>query len=289
VGGDSSAAGDPAARPASEPSRPGRYRGVHRARARVGRRAAVAAVLVLGVVAAVLLLRPWSGSDSARGAELAGVAPDVVRWLEAEVPPGTPVTASGDVRTALDRAGAGDRVGARTDGALRVVEGGPPDGSLVLARFGAADGAALSVVDPAPVPPTPAELQRRRSLAAAVLENPVAGATGRAAEALRTGAIDARLLGLLAGLVSRMDVHVADLPPAPGEPPDGPPARRLLVDEAAGERLIPGAAATEDLVAYLAAQRPPFAPDSVESTDDGVLVAFDYESAPDAAVTAATP
>jgi hypothetical protein len=262
---------------------------VHRAPAHVGRRAAFAAVLVLGVVAAVLLLRPWSGSDSARGAELAGVAPGVVRWLEDELPTDTVVTASGDVRTALDRAGAGNHVGAPADGTLRVVEGEPPDGSLVLARFGAADGPTLSVVDPAPVPPSAAELQRRRSLAAAVLENPVAGATGRAAEALRTGAVDARLLGLLAGLVSRMDVHVADLPPAPGEPPDGPPARRLLVDEARGERLAPGAAATEDLVAYLAAQRPPFAPDAVETTDEGVVVAFDYVSAPDAAVTAATP
>jgi hypothetical protein len=262
---------------------------VHRAPAHLGRRAAVAAVLVLGVVAALLLLRPWSGSDSARGAELAGVAPGVVRWLEDELPPGTPVTASGDVRAALDRAGTGNRVSTRADDALRVVEGDPPDGSLVLARFGAADGAALSVVDPAPVPPTAAELQRRRSLAAAVLENPVAGATGRAAEALRTGHVDARLLGLLAGLVSRMDVHVADLPPAPGEPADGPPVRRLLVDAAGGERLIPGAAATEDLVAYLGAQRPPFAPDVVESTDEGVLVAFDYSSAPDAAVTAAAP
>jgi hypothetical protein len=85
-----------------------------------------------------------------------------------------------------------------------------------------------------------------------------------------------------------MDVHVADLPPAPGEPADGPPARRVLVDEARGQRLAPGSAATEDLVAFLEAQRPPFAPDSVEQTDDGVLVGFDYVSAPDAVVTADT-
>jgi hypothetical protein len=243
----------------------------------------------VAALAAVLLLRPWSNSESARGAELAGVAPDVVRWLEDEVPADTPVAASDDVRAALDRAGAGERVGGPVDdGTLQVVEGEPADGSVVLARFEAADGTALSVVDPAPVLPTAAELERRQSLATAVLANPVADVTGRAADALRTGDVDARLLGLLAGLVSRMDVHVADLPPAPGEPADRPPARRVLVDEAGGERLTPGAAATDELVAYLEAQRPPFAADTVEQTQEGLLVGFDYVSNPDAAVTANT-
>ena len=151
------------------------------------------------------------------------------------------------------------------------------------------DGTTVSVVDPDPVRPTTQQLERRQNLAAAVLANPVAGAAGRAADRLRTGNVDARLLGLLAGLVTRMDVHVADLPPAPGEPDDGPPARRLLVDEAGGKRLEPGAAATEELVTFLEAQRPPFAPDTVVPTEDGVLVAFDYVSAHDDAVADAAP
>jgi hypothetical protein len=252
----------------------------------------VVAGLVLGAcAAALLLLHPWSGgaADPAEpDPSPAGLAPAVVEWLEQELPAGTPVTASDGVRAALEAAEAGTRVGGPADGALRVVEGEPADGGLVLARFEAADGVALSVVDPAPVPPTPAELERRRRLSAAVLANPVAGATGRAADVLRAGHVDARLLGLLAGLVSRMDVHVADLPPAPGEPADGPPARRLLVDEAGGRRLTPGAPATEELVGFVAAQRPPFAPDTVEQTEDGLLIGYDYVSGPDAAVTAAT-
>jgi hypothetical protein len=247
-------------------------------------------VVVVGVAGALLLLHPWTASEDVDGTDpaLAGIAPDVVRWLETEVPADTPVTAAADVRAALAAAGAGDRVGDPADDALEVVAGEPTTGVLVVARFESADGGTLSVVDPHPGRPTEEELERRRSLAAAVLANPVAGATGRGADALRTGDIDARLLGLLAGLVSRMDVHVADLPPAPGEPDDGLPARRLLVDAAAGERLTPGAAATEDLVTFLEAQRPPFAPDTVEQTDEGLLVGFDYVSAPDAMVTDST-
>jgi hypothetical protein len=278
-----------AAGPAPEGARS--RRGAHRAPRTTARRIALVAVLVLvvGIAGVVLLVRPWAGADDA-GADpaLAEIAPDVVRWLEDELPSDTPVTASDDVRATLAAAGAGDRVGAADDGALRVVAGEPAADALVVARFEGADGATLSVVDPEPGRPTAEELDRRQSLAAAVLANPIAGVTGRAADALRTGDVDARLLGLLAGLVSRMDVHVADLPPAPGEPADGPPARRLLLDAAAGERLTPGAPATEELVAFLEAQRPPFAPDTVEQTDEGVLVAFDYASAPDAAVTAGT-
>ena len=247
-------------------------------------------VVVVGLAAAVLLVRPWARSDDAAGADpaLADIAPDVARWLDEELPPDTPVTAADDVRAALDAAGAGDRLGAAAEGALQVVASEPPDGALVVARFEAADGSSLSVVDPAPGRPTAEELDRRQRLAAAVLANPVAGVTGGAADALRRGDVDARLLGLLAGLVARMDVHVVDLPLAPGQPTSGSPARSVLVDEAGGQPLTPGAAATEELVAFLEAQRPPFAPDTVEQTDGGVLVAFDYVSAPDAEVTATT-
>ncbi len=251
----------------------------------------VAVLVLVGAGAALLLARTWAAEsgDEHPGSAVAGVAPDVAAWLREQVADDTPVSAPAHLRSALEDAGlAGRLAGDGADGTLRVVDGEPAGDALVLARFGS-DGATLSVVDPAPGRPTAAEKDRREDLAAAVLANPVAGATGRAADVLRAADVDARLLGLLAGLVSRMDVHVSDLPPAPGEPVDGPPARWLLVDEAAGQRLTPGAAATEELVAFLEAQRPPFAPDTVETTGDGVLVGFDYVAAPDAVVSAATP
>jgi hypothetical protein len=53
--------------------------------------------------------------------------------------------------------------------------------------------------------------------------------------------------------------------------------------------LAPGAPATDRLVAWLEAQLPPFAPDSVVATEQGVRIGFDYVSAPDALVSAAAP
>ena len=80
-----------------------------------------------------------------------------------------------------------------------------------------------------------------------------------------------------------------DLPPAPGEPDDGAPARRALVDRLAEDALPPGAPATERLLAWLDAQQPPFAPASVTSTDAGVLIEFWYVSTPDALVSGSAP
>jgi hypothetical protein len=39
---------------------------------------------------------------------------------------------------------------------------------------------------------------------------------------------------------------------------------------------------------WVEAQRAPFAPDTVEQTDDGVLLGFRYASAPDTVVSEAT-
>src|SRR5215207_4789899 len=117
------------------------------------RSAGVSALVVVAALAGVLLIvRPGARSEDAAGADraLADIAPDVVRWLDEELPPDTPVTAAHDVRAALDAAGAGARLGAAAEGALQVVASEPPDGALVVARFEVADGGTLSVVDPAP-------------------------------------------------------------------------------------------------------------------------------------------
>jgi hypothetical protein len=246
-------------------------------------------VLVVGIALTGLLVRRPDVHEAAEPVRAApAAAGQVVAWLAEELPAETAVTASDAVRRDLQAAGAAERVGTRSGGAVQVVEGDPPDGTLVLARFPSDDGDTLSVVDPAPVAPTAAERERQQGLVAALLANRVAGVTGSAASRLREGKVDARLLGLLAALVGRLDVHVAALPPAPAEPPGGLPARRLLVDRAGGEPLTPGTAAAERVVSFIEAQRPPFAPDAVEQTDRGVLVRFTYVSAPDGVVTAGT-
>ena len=216
----------------------------------------------------------------------------LLRWADAELPAETPVLAPDDVLAGLTAAGGGARfqpLNSEAPGALLVVQGEQPAGSALLARFGGTDARALTVVDPNPGAPTPDQLQRRQRLAAAILANPGTGATGRAADVLRSAAVDARLLGLLAGLVAQLGTGVADFPPAPGEPADGSLARHVLIDRVGSATVKPGDAATERLVEFLQAQLPPFAPDDVEVTDDGVLVSYSYESAPDAVVDENTP
>lgn len=295
-------------------ARPPRTAGVHRAPRNRRLRLlllVVIAALAVGTPATVLLLSRdtdlsrGTDEDPAGGGDTASQAAEedgtrwtaLVQWARAELPSDTLVAVPADLRAELVEAGADESrliaSGASdTDArdAVQVVSGRPPAGSWVLARFGDGSETTLTLVDPTPVGPTAEEADRRARLSAAVLANPGTGATGRAAEVLQTADIDARLLGLLAALVARLDVRVADFPPDAGGPVDGPPpARRVLLDRLGDERLEPGAPATDRLSAFLAAQLTPFAPDTVEVTDDGVLVGFRYASAPDSVVTENTP
>ena len=255
--------------------------------------AAVAVALVATLV--VLLIRPGDDGTTAEAGPpapdgpLADLADDVAGWVEAELPPDIPLTAPDDVRAAVAAAGTADeRLTGGDDGALQVVEGDPGADAVVVAQFQGGDGTLLSVVDPAPVEPTADELDRRRRLAAAVLANPVAGATGRAADVLGTADVDARLLGLVAVLVARLDAGIADLPRAPGQPEEGTPTRNALIGSIGGEEIVPGSEAADRVRAFVEAQQPPFTADTVELTENGLLVGFDYSSSPDADVTAAT-
>ena len=262
----------------------------------------VAALAAVALVT-VFLLRPGLGTETETATETGTATTDspgarhtwagLLSWTEAELPARTLVVVPGDLRGPIVAAGGDeDRFlpsGADAPGTLLLVEGQPPQGAVPIARFEDATGTAFTVVDPEPGEPTSEELERRERLSAAILANPRTGATGRAADVLRTADVDARLLGLLAALVAQLGVGVADFPPDPGKPVDGPPARRVLLDRLGGEPLEPGAPATDRLLIFLAAQLPPFAPDTVEVTDGGVLVGFRYESAPDAVVTENTP
>ena len=253
---------------------------------------AIAALAVVALVA-VLLLRP---GDAERPTEAVGppaadtAAADLLRWTRAQLPDDTAVRVPDELFDELSAADDRFRPSDSDEpGSLLLVTGQPPPGSLVLARFADADGDALTVVDPAPGQPTADELDRRQRLSAAILANPNTGATGRAEDVLHAATVDARLLGLLAVLVAQLGVGVADFPPADGEPMDGPLARHVLLDRVGSERVAPGEQAAEQLLAFIEVQLPPFAPDAVTVTEDGVLVDFRYESAPDAVVTANTP
>jgi hypothetical protein len=225
---------DPAP-PTAPAGRAGR-RGAHRAPA--NRRRAVltgAAVLVVAVLATVIgVAVSGAGTDadhpdavappSAAGTTT-GVATELRGWVAGELPTDVVLSvADEDLRSALS-GDDGERFRAPADApgdALVVTTGDAPGGSRVLAVFERPDAAPVAVVDPDPGRPTTDEAERRQRLAAAVLANPGTGADGRAEEVLRAGHVDARLLGLLAGLVAQLGVGVADLPPVSGEPAHGP-------------------------------------------------------------------
>jgi hypothetical protein len=265
--------------------------GVHRAppRRRTWLLLSLAGLAAVALVAA-LVLRPGPSRESTAPARDDPVWAELVEWTDTELDPGTRVTVPADVRPALVAAGDGERfVADDAVGALVLIRGNVPQEATVLARFATDEGSEFTLADPAPGQPTPDELERRRNLSVAILANPHVGATGRAADVLGRGNVDARLLGLLAVLVTQLDIGVADFPPAPGEPAVGPLARPVLIDRAGTSPVAPGTPAADDVLAFLDAQRPPFAPDAVEVTDEGILVAFRYASAPDALITADTP
>lgn len=260
---------------------------------RVLRIAGATVLAAAALTTVVVLLR--TPASTAAGRNPAGA---VIDWARTGQSRDIHLVAENPLRAQLIHAGAGpDAVGppgARPDEpqttVLTVLSGAPPDGAMVLARF-PGDGAAgpLLVVDPAPGIPTGEELTRRRSLAAALLANPATTPGERAADVLGSGEVDPRLLSVLAALGAQYGVGVQDFPLADGEPREGPLARRALVDRLAGDPLVPGAPATERLVAWLEAQLPPFAPDAVTSTEQGVRIEFAYVSAPDALVSASAP
>ena len=258
-------------------------------------RIAGAAALAAAVVASVVVLLRAPASATA-GRNPAGA---LVSWVESGLSPETRLVAESPLRAHLIHAGADpdqvfppgtprpDEPGAPL---LDVVQGDAPDDAVVLARFaGAGSAGPLLVVDPAPGTPTPEELGRRRSLAAALLDNPTTTTGDRAADVLRSGEIDPRLLALLAALGAQFGVGVQDFPLADGEPGEGPLPRRALIDRIAGDPTLPGAPATERLLAWLDAQLPPFHPDSVVPTDQGVRIEFAYVSGADALVSASAP
>jgi len=279
---------------------------VHRTAApAVGHRAigGVAAVLLAGGLAAVLVLplpasRPGAASTAA-GAQGPGnrsePAATLARWVADQLPPGAHLTAGRRLVAELRRAGfpAGEIIdgGPGPSGAgptFLVTDGAPPSGARVIGRIDRGSQPPLLVVDPSPGTPTASQLQLRRAIASALLANPTTRAEGGTRAVLQTADVDPRLLSVLAALAARSGVGIAAFPPPPHSPATGLLARNALVDATGGQPVGAGAAGTPDLVRWLQAQLPPYAPDRIDVTDSGVLIGYRYASDPGAEVAEAT-
>ena len=230
---------------------------------------------------------PTTAPSASSGPSPADPAGALLEWAERELPDDARLRLADDVRGDLLTAGApDDLVGTEEptgpgDLVLTVADGEPPPGDRVVARF-----ERLTVLDPSPGMPTPEQLDRRRALAEAVLANPTTRAPEEAAAVLRSADVDMRLMSLLAVLTAREGLSVAAFPRTDGA--EGP-ARSVLLAAVGSAPVGAGQPATEPLRTWLEAQLPPFAPDSVEVTADGVLMSYRYASEPDALVAEVSP
>ncbi|WP_410574604.1 glycosyl transferase [Amycolatopsis sp. cmx-4-61] len=117
----------------------------------------------------------------------------------------------------------------------------------------------LPPADPAAPPEAPA----RAHAGEALTESARIALTTQAADVLREGCADPRLITTIAALAALQPVGVAAFPEVPGEDAAGQPRRRVL--------LTGGEAGT---TAFYAGQRDLFRPASVVRTADGVLVTY---------------
>ena len=235
---------------------------------------ATTVALVAGLALAAVTLRTAPVDDfGARDRQA------LVDWLAQQLPAGTAVAADGLLAQDLRKDGI-----PMGEGGLQVVRGapGPVPDDVVVARFGDAE-TGLVVLDPDRRTPDADQRALRRQLSGALLTNPTTADAGQATGALLSGDVDPRLLTLLAGIAAQYGVGISALPAVPGEL--GTSVRYAVVDSVGGTRLVEDDALREQVRAWLAAQLPPFAPDLVEVTDDGIRVGYDYASDPDGLLT----
>jgi hypothetical protein len=273
---------------------PGRHRAGHaslRRRWRTPLLWLLVAVVALGAAAAVVPTggtpgdsRAPAGADQAAAGDPAA-AEALVAWVDAQLPDGAVLVASPALTEELRQAGLDPaRASAAPDLPVSAATSAPvqqlqvttdPPDTGVVARFGR-----LSVVDPRPADPAPEQLTARRDLAAALLANPSTAVGPADAEVLAAGAVDPRLLTLLAGVAARLGLGLDSLPPVPGEPAAAS-ARQAVVGAVGGRPLADDPAAADELRSYLAAQQEPYAPARVVEVDGGLLLGFRLVPDPD--------
>jgi hypothetical protein len=259
--------------------RPTRLRGrnVHRAGAVAG--GVVAVALVLAVAPA------WaSGLDRLISGDADRPLAQAVSWVEDSVPRDATVLTGAAVRVDLLRQG---REGASVlDTRSRAVPGrgewwvvdtdaGRGAGTVpaalreartrgvVAASFGTGTGR-VDVLRVAPVvvaPPDPADVAASAAAARSLLTNPALRTVGRSREALQTGAVDQRLVSLLAVLTSRHSLSVDSFPLPEGEP-EGRQLRAVRITAIDGAPAVPGSPPASDVLRVVGAQAAPFHADT---------------------------
>jgi hypothetical protein len=141
--------------------------------------------------------------------------------------------------------------------------------SVVLARFGAVDQVTVRRVVPGPAHRGRRSDSAVRTQATAVLlGDPDLQLDPHAADVLRRGGVDRRLVLLIGAVLAEHRVVVAGFPVVPGEDPSAP--RRLAVLTGLdGQPIRPGSHPVADLEQWMLTQRPPLRPASTTGTTVG--------------------
>jgi hypothetical protein len=271
----------------------------HLAPPRVAVTAVAAAALAVAVVAAA-----WGVVRADRSDFGAADRDALIGWAAQNLPTGSRLMAGPAVTAELAHAGAdpagvvvaddsaapvpaGTEPGqASAPEVLHLTGGDAPAGATPVARFGARPS--MLVVDPQPGHPGPEAVARRRSLAAALLANPQIGDSAQVRAVLDSAQVDPRLLSLLAGMAAQFGVGVAGFPVVPEEH-GWTPVRSVVIATVAGASLSDDPAAEARLRRWLEAQKPPYAPDSLQRVEGGLLVAYRYVSDPDGEISPSGP
>jgi hypothetical protein len=241
---------------------------------------------VLGIVA--LVLAGVVPTATVIGERTSPAAPNaLLTWLGTQPGPGTPVRADELDRAELLLAGfPADRLRGPHDppspGELRLVSDRPADGRSEPEPIGCPGQSTVATVErgtggaPGVVCRTDggaaavaAEADRRVRLGRALADNPSLRLSPAAAEMMRGGQVDPRLLLVLTALTTAHRISVEDFPAVELDAPVLPRRQALLtvIDDGAP-------ASSELLRTWLVAQQPPFVPTRLDPVGSALLVGF---------------
>ncbi len=220
----------------------------------------LAAALTAAAAVAGLLITP-PATPRLDHAALAG-------WVENQLQASNTLTVPPDVWADLHRDLAHQHprtVVRRADGELAeglVVVHGTPSGGQLLGRFGSLSlvttRLAPSYLDPAPRAKAGRQLVRNEHLTA----------NTRARGALVAGRVDPRAMAVLAGLCAEYDITLVRTGNSPHERGSGLPDRTIVVSTSDGQL------GRENVLGWLSAQEPPYAPATVRRLPGGVEIGW---------------
>jgi hypothetical protein len=220
----------------------------------------LAAALTAAAAVAGLLITP----PAAPRIEHAALA----SWVGDQLETSGTLTVPDDLWADLHRdvAGQNDRTAVRRAGddpaEGLVVMHGRPGGGRLLGRFGSLSLVTTrldeSYLDPAPRAKAGAQLAR----------NPHLTANTKARAALLAGRVDLRAMAVLAGLCAEYDITLVSTGNSPHERGSGLPDRTIVVSTSDGQL------GRENVLGWVSAQEPPYAPATVRRTAGGVEIAW---------------